>query len=69
MFSIEGYDHVYSEGGFIPGFFVFNSDVTFKEYSYTTDADAISEQMQGVSERLADYDDKADHHGTSFHEE
>lgn len=72
MFTIEGYDHIYGEGaghGFIPGFFQFNSVVTYKEYSYTTDADAIAAQMQGVVERDADYDDKADHHGSSFHEE
>ena len=72
MFTIEGYEHIYGEGqghGFIPGFFQFNSVVTFKEYSYTTDADAIAAQMAGVVEREADYDDKAEHHGTSFHEE
>ena len=72
MFTVEGYDHIYGDGngyGFIPGFFQFNSVVTYKEYSYTTDADAIAAQMSGVVERLADYDDKADHHGTSYHEE
>ena len=71
MFTVEGQDYIFGEGaghGFIPGFFQFNSVVTYKEYSYTTDADAIAAQMAGVTERFADYDNKGDHHGTSFHE-
>ena len=71
MFTVEGQEYIYGDGqghGFIPGFFQFNSVVTYKEYSYTTDADAIAAQMAGVTERFADYDDKGDHHGTSFHE-
>ena len=71
MFSVEGQEYIYGDGsglGFIPGFFEFNSVVTYKEYSYSTDAEAIAAQMSGVTPRFADYDDKADHHGTSFHE-
>ena len=71
MFTITGYEHIFGDGdglGFIPGFFQFNSVVSYKEYSYTTDAAAIAAQMNGVVEREADYDDKADHHGTSYHE-
>ena len=71
MFTVEGQDYIFGEGagkGFIPGFFQFNSVCTYKEYSYTTDAEAIAAQMAGVTERLADYDNKGDHPGTSFHE-
>ena len=72
MFTVEGQEYIYGDGlghGFIPGFFQFNSVVTYKEYSYTTDEEAIAAQMAGVTERFADYDNKSDHHGTSYHEE
>ena len=71
MFTVEGYEDLFGTGlgrGFIPGFFQFNSTVTYKEYSYTTDSDAIAAKMEGVSERLADYD-SSDHQGTTYHEE
>ena len=71
MFTLEGYADLFGEGegnGFIPGLFQFNSDVTFKDYSYTTDAEAIAAKMSGVTERLADYDD-GDYEGTRYSEE
>ena len=71
MFTVEGYADLFGEGdghGFIPGFFQFNSVVTYKDYTYSTDADAIAAKMQGVEERLADYD-SSDHSGTIYHEE
>lgn len=70
MFTVEGYADLYGEGegrGFIPGFFQFNSVVTYKDYSYTTDADAIAAQMEGVTERLADYSGGG-HDGISYQE-
>lgn len=69
MFTVDGYNDLFGGHGFIPGFFQFNSTVTFKEYSYSTDADAIAAKMNGVTERLADYDDKGTHPGESYHEE
>ena len=71
MFTVEGYADLFGEGlgnGFIPGFFQFNSVVTYKDYSYTTDAAAIAAQMDGVTERLAEYDD-ASTEGTRYYEE
>ena len=71
MFTLEGYADLFGAGdgrGFVPGFFQFNSVVTYKEYSYTTDATAIAAQMQGVTPRSADYD-STDHSGTIYHEE
>ena len=71
MYTLEAYADVYGAGegkGFIPGFFEFNSVVTFKDYSYTTDQEAISARMEGVTERLADYDSK-DYEGTRYTEE
>lgn len=71
MFTVEGYADLFGAGegnGFIPGFFQFNSVVTYKDYTYTTDAAAIAAQMEGVTERLADYDD-GDYEGTRFLEE
>ena len=69
MFTVDGYNDLFGGHGFIPGFFQFNSTVTFNNYSYTTDADAISAKMNGVTQRFVDYDDKADHHGEGYHEE
>lgn len=70
MFTLEGKDDLFGAGqgyGFIPGFFQFNSVVTYKDYSYTTDATAIANKMNGVVERLADYDGGG-HTGTSYTE-
>ena len=70
MFTLEGYADLFGAGegnGFVPGLFQFNSVVTFKDYSYSTDAAAISAKMQGVTERLADYDGGG-HSGTIYHE-
>ena len=72
MFTVEGYADLFGEGagrGFIPGFFQFNSVVTYKEYSYSTDAAAIAAKMEGVTERLADYDENGVYEGTTYHEE
>lgn len=71
MFTLEGYADLFGEGdgnGFVPGFFQFNSVVTFKEYSYSTDADAIAAKMNGVEERLADYAAN-DHESKIYYEE
>ena len=71
MYTLEGYADLFGEGdgnGFIPGFFQFNSVCTYKDYSYSTDATAIAAKMQGVTERLADYDD-GDYEGTRYYEE
>ncbi len=70
MFTLEGYADLFGAGdgnGFVPGLFQFNSVVTYKDYSYTTDAAAISAKMQGVTERPADYDGGG-HDGTIYHE-
>ena len=70
MFTLEGYADLFGAGegrGYVPGLFNFNSVVTFKDYSYSTDADAIAAKMQGVTERLADYDGGG-HTGTIYHE-
>lgn len=70
MFSVEGYADLFGEGdgnGFIPGFFQFNSTVTYKDYSYSTDAAAISAKMEGITPRYADYDD-GDYEGTKYYE-
>lgn len=72
MFTLEAYAELYGEGegrGFIPGLFQFNSVVTYKDYTYSTDATAIAAQMDGVTERLASYDHSAgDIYGESYHE-
>ncbi len=70
MFTLDGYEDLFGHGegnGFVPGLFHFNSVVTFKDYTYTTDAAAISAKMEGVTERLADYDGGG-HTGESYHE-
>ena len=70
MFTLEGYADLFGAGegnGFVPGLFQFNSVVTFKDYTYTTDATAIAAKMEGVTERLADYDSSS-HSGTIYHE-
>ena len=70
MFTLDAYADLFGEGngnGFVPGLFQFNSVVTYKDYSYTTDAAAIAAKMEGVTERLADYDGGG-HSGTSYHE-
>ena len=70
MYTLEGYADLFGEGqgnGFIPGFFQFNSVVTYKDYSYTTDADAIAAKMNGVTVRYADYDDTS-YEGTTYYE-
>lgn len=73
MFTVEGYADLFGEGegrGFIPGFFQFNSVVTYKEYSYSTDAAAIAAKMEGVTVRMAQYDDAGSGtYGESYHEE
>ena len=71
MFTVDGYADLFGAGdgaGFIPGFFQFNSVVTFKDYSYSTDAAAIAAKMEGVTPRFADYDGDG-HTGTSYQEE
>ena len=70
MFTLEGYADLFGEGegrGFIPGLFQFKSVVTYKDYTYTTDAAAIAAKMEGVTERLADYDN-GDHTGVQYRE-
>ena len=72
MFTVEGLSDLFGEGegrGFIPGFFQFNSVVTYKDYSYSTDADAIAAKMEGVTVRKADYDENNVYEGTTYHEE
>lgn len=71
MFSVEGYADLFGADqgrGFIPGFFQFNTVCTFKDYSYTVDADAIAAKMNGVEVRFAEYDTN-DIEGTRFIEE
>lgn len=71
MFSIEGYADLFGAGdgnGFIPGFFQFNSVVTYKDYSYSTDATAIAAKMNGVTPRYAEYDTQ-ETEGTRYNEE
>lgn len=71
MFTVELKDTIFGDGegrGFVPGLFQFNSVVTYKEYSYTTDAAAIAAQMQGVTPRYAQYSE-GDTHGVSYLEE
>ena len=68
MFTLQTTADVFGTRGFIPGFFQFNSIVTYKDYSYTTDATAIAAQMEGVTERLADYD-HGSYEGTRYSEE
>ena len=71
MFTVEVYADLFGAdqgNGFIPGFFQFNSDVTFSEYSYSTDATAISAKLEGITERLAEYDN-GDTEGTRYYEE
>ena len=68
MFTLDAMNDIFGGRGFIPGLFNFNSVVTFKDYTYTTDAAAISAKMNGVTERLADYDN-GDYEGTKYYEE
>ena len=70
MFSVEFLSDLYSTGvgGFIPGFFQFNSVVTYKEYSYSTDAAAVAAQMEGVTPRFATYD-HGETEGERYYEE
>jgi len=70
MFTLDAYADLFGEGegrGFIPGLFQFKSIVTYKDYSYTTDADAIAAKMEGVTVRYADYDSST-HNGEIYHE-
>jgi len=71
MFTIQTYADLFGAGegnGFLPGFFHFKSSVTYKDYSFTTDADAITAKMAGVEKRYAEYD-QGSHEGTRYTEE